>query len=138
MGVWRHRDDGQVECLLHASVFPPGHECSECVTDPPPGDNSADVEPVYTYYLARHEQAFEALAVQAKEFAEAVADGSRSLVSNRSEPMMVVAKLMEVSIKARRAAVELCAKREAQQRVEGLELRLRQFHDRAEGRQGAH
>ncbi len=138
MGVWRHRDDGQVECLRHASVFPPGHECSECVTDPPPVDGSADAEPVYTYDLAQHEQAFEALAVQAREFAEAVADGSRSLVSDRSEPMMVVAKLMEVSIKARRAAVELCAKREAQQRVEGLELRLRQFHDRAEGRQGAH
>lgn len=124
--------------MRHASVFPAGHECSECVTDPPPVDESGSAEPVYTYDLAQHERAFESIAVQAKEYADAIADGTRALTSERSEPMMVVAKLMDVAIKARRAAVELCSRREAQQRVEGLELRLRQFHDRSEGRQGAH
>lgn len=137
MGAWRHRDDGQVECLRHGAVFPSGHECASCVTDPPPADVESDEPPDYTYDLVKHERAFRRTAQRADRLAGEVVSGKRT-VGERAEPLMVVAKLLDVAIKARRAAAELCAKREAQQRVEGLELRLRQFHDRAEGRQGAH
>lgn len=135
MGVWRHRDDGQVECLRHGAVFPSAHECAACVADPPPVEGES-APPELTNDLAGHEAAFERTARRADRLAAEVASGKRT-VNERTEPLAIVAKLLDVAIKARRAAAELCEKREAQQRIEGLERALRKFHA-AEARQGAH
>ena len=125
MGVWRHRDDGQVECLRHGLVFPMAHECADCITDPPP-DEAGPPPAEYTYGLIEHEREFERVAKVASGLADEVVSGVRA-VGERSDPMTVAAKLMDVSIKARRAAAELCQGREAQQRVERLEHGLGRF-----------
>lgn len=132
MGAWEHVGNGVVRCTRHGEEFPVGHQCLGCIEDPPPADVAKRARRE-SPTLAKHERALVMIARQAKTFADEVFAGTRP-VGEKADPSMVGAKLLDVSIKARRAAIDLARDREAQERVDRIEAALHDFHRRNEGR----
>lgn len=113
--MWTLDDSGQPYCARHDRSFTALEPCAGCLADPGPiiqGDDDEAPEPAPEGCdtTLDHERKFGELADLAKEMADGEEPGT-------------AAKLLAESIKARRAASQLAARREDDAFVKRLERR---------------
>jgi hypothetical protein len=143
VGVWKPTKDGKIECTRHEATFPKGGVCALCAVDPPPA--SSDGAPAAKKRRPRrgklastadHEAAFMAIAELADEWARQEDEDARNWVPPAGDVKVVggpsrgtAAKLLDVSIKARRAACALAQAREDWANTERLEKAARELNE---------
>lgn len=142
MGCWVPvpNDSTIVRCLRHGD-FPKGGHCPSCESDPPPDeepdDSPAPRAPIGLPNVVTHEQWYVAISDRYRDEALKLLEDSppkrktkrRAGQKGRKANPLLAAKLADVAIKARRAAVEITRWREDWEKVEKLEDELRRMRN---------
>ncbi len=149
-GVWRPTKDGKIQCVKHAEIFAKGAICAMCSIDPPTAKEMAVVAATVKKPRKKglpssedHEREFVAAAELAMEWAIEEDRSARDWVPPAGDVKVVggpsrgtAAKLLDCSIKARRAAAEFARARENEIATERLERAARELNDRGLMRAG--
>lgn len=147
MGVWIPTKDG-LRCTRHDESFAKGAVCSRCSVDPPPDkDMAASKRPARARRRGKvpspidHEREFNAIADLALTWAKEEDEDARNWEPPPGDVKVVggpsrstAAKLLDCSIKARRAACALAQWREDWENTERLEKSARALAERRENR----
>lgn len=136
---------GGVLCTRHDQTFPKGKACALCFSDPPPPE--VEKKPARARRRrgvvspADHERSFLEIAELAMEWAEAENEAAENWVPPSDDVKVVggpsrstAAKLLDCSIKARRAACQLAQWREDWERTDKLEKAALELARRRENR----
>jgi hypothetical protein len=153
VGVWTPTRSGDIRCTKHDETFAKGKVCSRCAIDPPTEKEMAKgakrARPPRRRGLPSpedHEREFLAIAELAMEWAKHEEAAAGRLVPGSEDDeegggfvagpsRSTAAKLLDCSIKARRAAVQLAQWREDWERTDVLEKAAREVTGRREDRQ---
>lgn len=139
MQTWWHLTaTGEVSCAYHDGLtFAKGGACPKCESDPPPDDHSEIVSQVPKAdglpAVVDHERWYVAISDRFRKEAESMLEDlkpqrkskNREAQKARKANPLMAAKLADVAIKARRAAVEVTRWREDWEKTEQLEAELR-------------
>ncbi len=135
MFVWRPTPDGlATECDRHPEVgaFPKGHECPRCTVDPPPDEDenpsraprAPDMPSVLSHERWYIDVSDQFIAEAKRQLVDGRPTGKGKRKKVRKANPLTAAKLADVAIKARRAAVDVARWREDWENVEKLEREL--------------
>ena len=124
---WAPAGGRKLQCREHKEVFEPPHVCPGCVVEPgdPDEDEADEVEDPRLDGVSDQELRLARYGKYARRIAGEVLRGTRACIGEKSEPLMVAAKYLDISIKAIGRAAEMAQRREDWAITKRLERQLR-------------